>query len=94
MVFGQFQPARPGGMAKQKAVGFTRSPYQQRGGIIGRHVLMSGYSPGQMRYIQRHMAGTKRRKANEPQNEIRKEALENSNVSDFGKSLNNTLPQV
>jgi len=60
MVIGQFQPARPGGMVTQKAVGFTRSPYQQRGGIIGRHVLMSGYSPRQLRYITQRM--TPRRK--------------------------------
>jgi len=62
MVFSQFQPDRPGGMVRQKAVGFTRSPYRQRGGIIGSHVLMDGYSPRQMRYITRRMTGTKRRK--------------------------------
>jgi len=61
MVFGQFQPARPGGMTRQKAVGYTRSPYQ-RGGIIGPHVLLDGYSSRQMRYITRRMTGTKRRR--------------------------------
>jgi len=62
MVIGQFQPARPGGMVTQKAVGYTRSPYRQRGGIIGNDIVMSGYSPRQMRYITRRMTGTQRRK--------------------------------
>jgi len=60
MVIGQFQPARPGGMVTQKAVGYTRSPYRQRGGIIGNDIILSGYTPRQMRYITRRM--TKRRK--------------------------------
>jgi len=60
MVIGQFQSARRSGMIQQKALGYTRSPYQQRGGIIGSHVLMDGYSPRQLRYITRRM--TPRRK--------------------------------
>jgi len=90
MVIGQFQPACPGGMVKQKAVGFTRSPYQQRGGIIGSHVLMDGYSPRQMRYITRRMTGTKRRKG--------KRAPRRNQKGGFGQLLRMfspaTIPQV
>ena len=84
MVIGQFQPARPGGMTRQKAIGYTRSPYHQRGGIIGSHVLMSGYTPKEMRYIQRCMTGTKRRKG--------KRAPRRNQKGGFGQLLRMFVP--
>jgi len=72
MVISQFQLARPGGMTRQIAVGYNRSPHQ-RGGIIGSHVLMNGYSPRQIRYIQRRMTAPKRRRSKKgPSRSIRK----------------------